>query len=295
MESRYYATQKGPPMHYKILIPTGIGDFSWIWSKLSTTKDTFEIEHPKETPARLDPFLALLPKNRIVSYEINPDTGFFFDRGTLQAHFCNSPATPIESYADMREGVLNVVEANTHLERGNRIESWLPDLPNVDFHYPIEGLLEKTSRAGFFIVHLSSYNVKKAWNYYDIHVWITMIAAVQKMTGWTPLFVGGDYDDFAKECFERYAGTGAKAFSLIGKTSDLLSVLCLIQQCKFFMGGVSSGLTMLANVLNTPTASWWPRPGLPPSWADMKIPFLWFLWRNPEQDLVQLEQFVRDL
>lgn len=282
-------------MHFQLLVPTGIGDFSWIWSKLSTTSDTFEILHPRETPARLDPFLALLPKDRILSYAVEPNAGFFFDRRELKAQFCNAPGEPIQRYDQMREGSINVVEANTHLERGNRIESWLPDIPAVDFHYRIEGLLEKTARANIFIVHLSSRQVQKTWHYYDIPVWISMIQRVQKQTGWTPVFIGGAYDDFARECFEKYAGTGAKTFSLIGKTPDLLSALCLIQQCKFFMGCVSSGLTMLANVLSTPSVSWWPRPGLPPAWHDKRIPYLWFRWKDPRSDREHLSLFLKGL
>lgn len=279
-------------MKYKILVPTGIGDFSWIWSKLSTTGDSYIVEYPKDKPARLAPFLALLPKEKIISYAINPDVGFYFDRGELKGHFCNAPAAPIERYADMREGVTNVIEANTHLERGNRIETWLPDIPAVDFHYKIEGLIDKARPQDIFIVHLSSRIVKNSWNYYEIETWIPMIEMVQKFTGWTPVFIGGSYDDFAQECFEKYIEQH-QAVSLIGRTPDLLSALCLVQQSKFFMGCVSSGLTMLANVLRVPSASWWPRPGLPPSWSDLSTPYFWFLWKNPEDDMTLIEDFIR--
>ena len=48
-------------MHYNVAVPAGIGDVSWIWSKLSTIKDaTFTIYTPDTWPQRTFDWLKLL-------------------------------------------------------------------------------------------------------------------------------------------------------------------------------------------------------------------------------------------
>lgn len=282
-------------MNYKIVVPPGIGDFSWLWSKLSTTKDTYEILYAGTPPERLGALLALLPKEKVVSFKQDPNYRFFFDRAELKASFAPGEIRTVERYADMEAGELNFLEPNTHLERGNRIEYWLPDIKTTDFHYKINGLIDNPSRANYFIVHLSSFKVKEIWNTYEVAEWIEIINAVQQQTGWTPIFIGAQYDDYAQACFEAYIDGGRQAISMIGRTGDLLSALCLIQQSKFFLGCVSSGITMLANVLNTPSASWWPRPLLPFSWADMAVPYKWFLWKDAEKDRQELCSWLKHI
>jgi hypothetical protein len=281
-------------MEYKILVPSGIGDFSWLWSKISTTNDSFFVEYADMIPDRLAAFLALLPKEKITGWAINKKYRCVFDTAALEMAFMPRDHKKIELYSDLAPDVLNVVEANTHLERGGRIESWLPDLPVTDLHYKINGLARGAKRQGIFPVHLSSFKVHGYWKYYDIPVWVDMVSAIQQVTGWRPVFIGGDYDDFAQACFEKYIERFS-AINLIGCTPDLKSIIPLIQQSKFFMGAVSSGLTMLANVLSIPTASWWPRPKLPPSWPDLNIPYLWFLWKNAEEDKEILLNWIKEI
>lgn len=283
-------------MKYRILVPSGIGDFSWLWSKLSTTEHQYFVEYAYMYPDRLGAFLPLLPKDKLLGFKTNKDYRCWFDTLGLEMHFAPGDESKVNLHSQLVPGddVLNLIEPNTHLERGNRIETWLPDVPATDLHYKIGGLLERPVRQNIFLVHLSSVKVRIFWNYYDVPVWVDMVEAIQKKTGWLPIFIGGDYDDFAQECFEQYIQKN-QAISLIGKTPNLVSVLCLIQQSRFFMGAVSSGLTMLANVLNTPSVSWWPRPGLPPSWPDTNIPYLWFLWKNPDLDKEALLLWLKNI
>src|SRR3989338_1045274 len=52
-----FAKSKGAAVDYKILVPSGIGDFSWTWSKLVTTPHRFHIEYMGGYPDRLAAFL----------------------------------------------------------------------------------------------------------------------------------------------------------------------------------------------------------------------------------------------
>lgn len=279
---------------HRILVPAGIGDFSWLWSKFSTTKDSYHIEYANCVPDRLGAYLELLPKDKVLSYKMSPNYKCFFNVGDLEMRFTPDSNPRITRYSQMRPELLNFVEPNTHLEHGNRIETWLPDIPACDLHYKMEGLLENPEKKKIFIVHLSSTHTFKVWRHYDVHVWVNIIDMLQKKTGWMPVFIGGEYDDFAKQVFDQYIQSHV-AHNLIGHTKDLLSALHIVQQCQFFLGAVSSGMTMLANVMRIPSASWWPREKLPQSWADHKVPYLWMLWKDPEDDKQKLEQFLSTL
>ena len=282
-------------MTYRILVPAGIGDFSWLWNKLSTTPDKFFVEYTYMAPDRLGAFLALLPKDKIEGWSCNRQFKCTFNVTELEMKTIPW-VKKLERYEELGENaqVVMFTEANTHLERGGRIENWLPDLNKINFHYKIEGLLTKCAPQDIFIVHLSSFKVKSFWHYYDIVDWCKMIAMIQKKTGWLPVFIGGAYDDFAQACFEEYVNNN-RAVSLIGRTEDLLGALCLIQQSKLFLGCVSSGLTALANVMYVPSISWWPREKLAQSWPDLSVPYKWFLWKDPIKDTEEIEQWLKNI
>jgi len=287
-------------MTYRIIVPPGIGDFSWIWSKLSTTGDQYFIEYADTGPDRLGPFLKLLPKDKIAGWEKSKRYKVGFDTEKLEMMLM--PAVErLERYEQLKENPDKTfyVEANTHLERGNRIEEWLPNL-KTDLHYEIERArpivpLSYPAKKAFniFIVHLSSCKMQRIWQCYDMDKCIRMVKMIQNKKGWIPVFIGAEYDDFAMDCCKEYSKEN-NAINLIGKTSDVLDALAFICLSKLFLGLVSSGMTMLANVLCVPSISWWPRPGLPPSWPDMEIPYLWFLWNDFEEDYKKVESWIGD-
>jgi hypothetical protein len=281
---------------YNILVPAGIGDFSWIWSKLSTTSDAYHVEYAKCTPDRLGPFLELLPKNKLLSYQAS-NYRCFFNSTKLDMQFSPASSPKILEYNHLRLDRVNHVEPNTHLEQGGRIETWLPDLPETDFHYKIEGLLQEPERENVFLVHLYSTHTFKIWKHYDIDTWISIIHMIQTYSGLMPVFIGAEYDDFALLVHDMYTTRypNLRVVNKINRTKDLLSALHLVQQCKFFLGAVSSGMTMLANVLKVPSASWWPREALATSWNAPDVLYLWMLWKDPEDDKRRLKEFIDKL
>jgi len=291
-----------------IIVPPGIGDFSWIWSKLCTTGDAYNINIAKVGPDRLPAFLVLLPREKIAGIKINSLFSCGFIEEKLEMRLINNsdgrgnPLPRMEKYSDM-PGTETLkfdtdfpsifVEANSHLEHGKPLSLWLPDLP-TEYHYKINGTLDNPPRVNMFIVHLSSFRMQKIWKTYSVDDYIRIIEAVQKMTGWLPLFIGTWYDDMAQACFEKYI-ENRQAASLIGKTEDLVALLCLIQQSKLFLGCVSSGLTVLANVLYTPSISWWPRMALANAWPDHTVFYKALPWDVLDKDISTIERGVRKL
>lgn len=279
---------------YRIMVCPGIGDFSWLWSKLSTTEDRFIIEYADTGPERLGAFLNLLPTEKIERFSQNKRYRVQFNTTQLTMNIV--PDMPkMQSYSQIQSlpGVTWFVEANTPVEQGIRLEHWMPNI-KTDHHYQINGLLTNYRPQNIFIVHLSSFKMEKIWKTYNADQWIPMIDMIQRKTGWMPIFIGGSYDDAAQACFERYI-ENHRAVNLIGRTDDLKSVLCLIQQSKLFLGCVSSGLTMLANVLYVPSASWWPREKLAQSWPDTNVPYRWFLWKDDKEDTARLDTWIGSL
>jgi hypothetical protein len=280
---------------YRFICPPGIGDFSWLWTKFSTTQDQYHIEYAVHGPDRLGPFLALLPKSKIAGFKANVTHTVSFSLRTLEMRLVPTDIQRLRSYSQFKIHPDHIfyVEPNTHLENGGRIEKWMPEL-ETNFHYKIEGTLDNPQKENKFIVHLSSKHMQEVWKCYSKEKVIEIIDMVQRKTSWLPVFIGADYDDFAQEVFETYSQNHG-AYNLTGKTPDLLGALHAMQRSKMFLGLVSSGMTMLANVLNIPTAAWWPRPKLPQSWADESIPYKWFLWQDYKKDMAELEGWVTKL
>jgi len=281
-------------MEHRFITCSGIGDFSWLWSKFSTTEDKYFIEYVDSGPDRLGVFLNLLPKDKIAGFAQNKNYRVNFNTAKLEMYII--PEVPrLQNYSQfsVNSGIKYYVEINTHLENGNRIEAWMPEL-RTDLHYKIEGVDTTCPKQNIFIVHSSSFHMQKVWNTYGVDDSIEMIDMVQKKTGWMPVFIGATYDDMAKAVFEKYIDDHS-AVSLIGRTENIVGLLNWVQQSKLFLGLVSSGMTMLANVLYTPTISWWPRPKLPQAWADEKIPYKWLLWSDHKKDMVAMEDFISRL
>lgn len=291
-------------MAKRILVPSGIGDFSWTWSKLVTTKDEYHIEYVGGLPDRMTAFLSLLPKDRIVGFNSNPHYATKWNEQGELIIFSRQPTMFPEvptarRYSDIRENQLIYVESNTFLERGNRLEDWWKEeIPGTDFHYKIDGVLGKYTSAPYFIVNFSSYGTKKAWGYYEVPVAADLVEFIVKKTGWIPFFIGGYYDDFTSDIHNDLVNRGVKALSLVGKTPKLIEVITLLQQSKMYYGACS-GLMAVANVLRIPVAVYYPPFNRPPgrflagTWHDTNVPYLSLFWEGKEGDICQLEKFMK--
>lgn len=289
-------------MDYKILVPSGIGDFSWTWSKLVTTPHRFHIEYMGGYPDRLAAFLALLPADRILSIKPNMDyCTRWNERGELVCFPRNPGVPPVrkaERLSDLSETELVFLESNTFLEAGNRLEGWLSnEMPETDFHYQIKGALKLSRTADYFVVNFSSYGTKKAWGYYEVPDAAHIVKFISVYTGWIPLFVGGEYDDFTRDVHQYLMEGGSPGISLIGKTPDLLEVIAILQQSQMYFGACS-GLMVLSNVFKVPVVTYYPPFTKPPgrhlsgTWHSPATKHIGLFWEGVGKDLQILEDFL---
>jgi len=288
----------------RILVPSGIGDFSWTWSKLVTTGDQYEVDYVGGAPDRMKAYLALLPKDKIIAFRSNPNytTGWDKNEQLICIPRNQQPLIPTaQRYADLSSNQLSYVECNTLLESGVRLEKWLEDeIPNIDFHYKIDGTLPKCVRNNYFIVNFSSYGTKKAWGYYEVPDTRDLVIYINKKTGWMPIFIGGHYDDYTADIHRRVIARGIPAIDLVGKTPELLEVISLLQQSQFYFGACS-GLMALANVLYIPTIVYYPPFKTPPgrrlsgTWHDPNVLHVGLFWDGRLRDEETLDPILTNL
>lgn len=288
---------------YKILVPSGIGDFSWMWSKLVTTPHNFHIEYIGGLPDRMNAFLNLLPKDRVLSIKSNPDHATKWDEDGQLVCFPRSKESiainKVNCLAMMQPGTTYFIENNSWLEAGRRIELWnKEEIPETDFHYAMDGKLIRPVKGNYFIVNFSSYGTKKAWGYYDVPIATDVVEYLCRKTGWEAVFIGGQYDDYTTDIYKTLSARGMYCHSIVGKTPNLTEVIPLLQQARMYFGACS-GLMVLTNNLKVSVATYYPPFQKPPgrhlsgAWHDPKIPHLGLFWEGKEHDICQLEKFLR--
>jgi hypothetical protein len=203
--------------------------------------------------------------------------------------------------SDLSESEISFLECNSFLEDGNRLEGWAgEEIPETNFHYQIAGAVEDSPRTESFIVNFSSYGTKRAWGYYEVPDAAALVALIATKTGWLPIFVGGEYDDFTRDVYAYLHAVFPRCVSVVGKTPDLLEVVGLLQQSKLYFGACS-GLMVLSNIFFTPVIAYYPPYLKPPgkklagTWHDPAAPHLGMFWEGVMRDMPEIEAFLKNI
>lgn len=278
-------------------VPSGIGDISWIYSKLHCAPPDFNFELlvSEGWPHRSVDFCRLLPRVVCASYEsISYQDILMFgqlhDVSTFEAISSNGFGRTF-------------ISCNLHLEQGKRLESWLPDLA-TDFHYPLntevddrlaaEELLKPYEGCVKIGISAASYRGSEAWDTWRAPKWNRFLDLVKEIVGERCLFVllGGFWDDLTFSLSKR-----DDACELVGKTS----VAQAYELHKLLDGyvGFSSGLGVLATLLSKPTVMLWPnhQVDLSNSWAPPEMlknrSYLACQWVEPFEVANRVEPWVK--
>jgi len=281
--------------------PSGIGDFSWIWSKLVNAGEDFQVDLADGWPHRTRPFLELLPRiteSRYAEFQYNDVLSF----ATVQG--LNKPGLTWEEIRAKGFG-RTLIECNRHLEQGKRLEDWLPDL-ETDFHYEIKGptdrelahvdsifedkgLLWEDLPRPFIGISAASYRGSEAWSTWDEDEWIGFLRGLQSDLGGTIILLGGFWDDLthviSKEGY----------LDCVGKTK--VSHLLEIQKRLDYFIGFSSGMGILRTVLRLPTFMMFPDhlSGLATAWTPPEMlenTYGWSHWLRPDRVRVLIDQWL---
>lgn len=272
-------------------VPSGIGDVSWMYSKLMHA-EPMRWEIAAGWPHRTRPFMELLPKVVEVDYGD-------FQYQDISIFWNIHKQRTWKDVEAIGAGKL-LIEANSWLEQGKRIEDWMPDLP-TDFHYEIKTTKKDQDRASLLLkdfkrplwgVSAASYRGSEAWKTWGLDEWLDFLGRFNIDYGGTIILLGGFWDDLTSSL----ASAGYK--DLVGKTS----IGCAIEVLKELEGyiGFSSGLGVLRTVLNKRVFMLWPEHQQPlsTSWAPPKMiedgTYVAMPWRSPREIFARTKVWLKN-
>jgi len=249
----------------RIGVPSGIGDISWLISKLvNAPQQKIVIEVADGWPYRAQDYIELLGgKFEFGGY------GDFEYRDILAFEQLN-PYTTWQDVVNAAAGRF-LIQPNLHLERGKPLHTYLPDLP-TNYHYPLHTTLQMERRATNLMdgvprprvgLSAASYRGAVAWKTWGYDEWVRLIRRIVA-EGFSIVLMGGGWDDLTRGL----EGCTTGVYSVVGQTSfgEAVEVHKLLD----FYVGFSSGLGIIRTVLGLPTYMLWPahQQPLSTSWAD---------------------------
>lgn len=271
--------------HYPTIgLPSGIGDFSWAYSKLKHL-GLVHYEIADGEPYRTVPFVERLPWTASAKY------GEFRYDDIIQYEQATRIPTIGARWSDVEELVKGggrvLIQPNKHLERGRRLEEWMPELP-TDFHYDITTtpfdvtMAEKALvdlKKPVFGISCASYRGAEAWKTWGYPEWSEFLRMFQAEVGGTMLLLGGFWDDLT------YTLASEGYPDMVGKTHIATAVEILKRLDGYI--GFSSGLGVIGTVLRRPVFMMWPdfQKPLSESWASPETletrQYVASPWREP--------------
>jgi hypothetical protein len=227
-------------MSYIFNVPSGIGDISWIYSKLVNFPYPFQLKIVKDEPQRSLPFTRLLPRVINSAYSNYSYVGDFVKAKRILPSNTDLPSLDPGEY---------FLSANPHLEQGNRIETYLPTLP-TSFHYDIKDEPIDLGLQGKLIgIYPSKYQTY-GWHFWEVKEWVEFMTLVRDFLGGCSFVViGAGFDKGLGDDLAKEEGLIIKSF--VGKTfcGQLVN---LIKQLDFLVA-YPSGVGVLGGVLSVPT------------------------------------------
>jgi hypothetical protein len=164
------------------------------------------------------------------------------------------------------EGKAIYISANNWVDKGNRLESFIPDLP-TDFHYEITTKDEDKARAEtmlpagekYFGIYTSSLGGNIAWDGWSANEWVDFINKIySEFPHVTFVLIGAKWDiDYLPAFIPKLAQTGIPYINLVGKTPDMSLSLEILKRLDYHIG-FASGMGILSNVLDKPTCMMYP-------------------------------------
>ena len=245
-----------PDKTLRINVPTGIGDFSWIYSKLLTLDIPMDVVVAKGHPARLVPIGELLPSIRRMSMSSES-----YDR------LDKIKISPMTSKKTLMEWPLNKeipISANRHLEQGNRIESWLPELEMVH-HYPIdipqahiETFKSLIPYSDYVCIFAANKKTCQAWDGWMAPQWCEFMKLYRHRIADLPfVIIGAPWDvGLASEIIEAAGAESIPVLDMTGRTVLGVSFQ-IIKSSKYFVS-FPSGMGIFGHVMKHPTTMFYP-------------------------------------
>lgn len=269
----------GPNECFNFLVPAGLGDISWIYSKIRhlkriTNRETILYCPGGDTPRRGGDFIELLPD---VHWG-----GYYAGKGSWEVLSQSLPPSwpaKMGTWEFLNKPHVQNLAANLHLEAGGKLADWLPWLP-VDYHYPLSippadqqaaaaimlspernpdaasGLMPQAN-SRFIGVYVSGSDKDAAkqggWSLWDETTWVDFLCQVadtRPMRCATFVLLGAAYDrDKTVAVADALERCGHDVRRVIAEPLGV-ALECL-KRCQYAFC-YPSGIGILANVLRVP-------------------------------------------
>lgn len=244
-------------------LPAGIGDISWIYSKICHIEPLFGrkvlVYVPAEKPERAPQFLQLLPNIRWGGYTQQVTSWDILTQSVPSDWPDHMGWTPI-----MGVKPLNIA-ANVHLEMGNKLATWLPKLP-TSYHYTLgltvpqvneaENIVKNLPRPIFFVYvsNREKDSIKAGgWSLWSSEQWLWFLRSIidiPECRNGSFIFAGASWDkDKTEHISNAIRGLGRPVIALVGM--DIGVVLRCLGRSNYCFS-YPSGIGIMANVLRTP-------------------------------------------
>lgn len=266
----------------QLIVPPGIGDISWVYSKICHLSKAIGMPvllfAPQEYPPRAGDFVPLLPEVHWGGYLEGIDSSFVITQALPDSWPLAMGLTP---FLPGPKNQRIMVSANLHLETGKNLQNWLPLLP-LNYHYPISIPEAEKLQADILLaplpnpriaVYVSSLAMEQAryggWSLWRAEQWITFLHRISELcSGCSFVLLGAEYDREKTETVGYgLQNKGHTVLSIIGYPLGV--ALRALERCNFSFS-YPSGIGIVANVLRTPGIMLlpWILEGLEKTYAD---------------------------
>jgi len=281
----------------KILVPSGIGDISWIYSKISNLPRDIHMKVCGEGYQRSLPYVRLLPN--ISSCEYVKVSSF-----DVKAMKQPKDYNELLEWPEDRDCPLM---CNSWLERGNRIEDYLPGSP-TDHYYDIDISQETREEVAKLFkdeicpigILMASRESVESWKGWLQEEWIiTLRTLVREFPFVKFVFLGAYWDVGVMKMMAPYLQMWKIPYAdLVGKT-DMAMTIAVLESLKVFMA-FASGLNMLSIRAKKTNIMFYPEhlAGLMYSWPPVELienkTYNAYIWDRPSNLFPKIRKVVQD-
>lgn len=253
----------------RFIVPQGIGDISWLFSKI----DDFSKHHEIKMAIANDTL-----KRSCYFIDMHPTISF---DGYTSHSYSDVNSNKISENTDLNsleDGKTYFLSANEWLEKGNNLNEFLPK-EKINYHYNLCFREQSVERANSLLnsdlrigIYGSCYSMLRAWNFWKEHEWFGMVAKlVTEYPNACFYIIGAKFDiDLGDKLIELLKIQKVKYVRVIGESLE--TALWIIKNLDYLFA-FPSGLGIMANVLKTPCIMF-----MPPMLKNMCHKF------TPEQD-----------
>lgn len=248
-----YAKPQPAGIDLVLRVPPGIGDVHWCIMKAEALRAFHE---PCRMKVEVSSMSSPEAKHRSLGFlDLVP---FVENSSVEDFHFAQQLiATKSNPFFSMYP--------NPHLEAGNRIETWHPELA-TDYSYPLFApasdkgwaqAIKQQAGGKLFVFSLASevYYEDFTLGEWNVGKWVDVVEWVQKEHGIKPVIIGGSWDlSYAKEFLKQIGEENC--IDLVGETS-VASAFALFREAEVVCGP-ASGMTIMALHIGAKVVMGWP-------------------------------------